>query len=226
MKAPVLLLLLAMALPLSANGQEIRGISANLTFGLVHVPHAPTLLNATAPRGIDHFSATYYGFGLDTYYRANRGLAAFDALVASQQPLTDGSRTAHTYLGTAQARLGWIVLQSRYAWLYPSVGLGVHALSLRLGEQLPASTVCLYHYRLFSPALDLGLNVDFLALRATEDAEGYAGRTLGLRLGYSFSPDRSQWQISDLERTGQQLPYAHRQVYLKVSVGIGAFVRN
>jgi hypothetical protein len=226
MKAPLLLLLLAMMFTLSAGAQHTHGLAGNLRFGLSHLPNASSSLQAIAPEGIGGFHNTFYGYGLEGYYRNGSSIFALDGFFGIQQPHSFRNDQSNAYTGGLHARMGLVVKEGEQYWIYPSLGLGSELLALSTSRNMHKADENNYTHILHTPVIDIGLNADFLAARRVPGETVSGGQMIGLRMGYSFSPTSAHWPLLNWEKTVQAPPYQHRVYYLSVSVGVGAFTRK
>lgn len=226
MKTKYLLLMMLMAFATIAEGQELKGLSGTFNFGLVSAPNATGLLNATAPRGLNNFQELFWGFGGDVYYRSGRRITGLDGFIATQYWHNMGAINANAYTGGLHAKLGWIVIEGDQYWIYPTLGIGMDLLSLRINNQAYADPIGDINYNLYTPTLDLALNTDYMVAKRLNEDKAWGSRTLGLRAGYSISPENARWKTADRENSAKYLPYAHRLLYLKVTVGMGGFIEQ
>jgi hypothetical protein len=226
MKATPLLLLLAMFFTLTAGAQHTHGLAGNLRFGLSHLPNAGASLQSIAPEGISGFQNTFYGYGLEGYYRNGSRIFALDGFFGIQQPHSFRNDQSNAYTGGLHARMGLVLKESEQYWMYPSLGLGYETLALSTSRNLHQAEENNYTHLLYTPVIDVGLNADFLAAKKAPGQSVFGGQVIGLRLGYSFSPHSTRWPLLNWEKTVQAPPYQHRVYYLSLSVGVGAFTRK
>lgn len=226
MKTKYLLLILLMAFTTVAEGQGLKGLSGTFNFGLVSAPNAPGLLNATAPWGLGNFQELFWGFGGDVYYRSGRRITGLDGFIATQNWHNMGTINANAYTGGLRAKLGWIVIDGGQYWIYPSLGFGMDLLSLHTNNEAYADPLGNTNYNLYTPIFDLGLNTDYMVIKRPGGDKAWGSRTLGLRAGYSLSPDYASWKTADRENSAKYLRYAHRLLYLKVTVGMSGLIEQ
>ena len=215
-------LLLLLLWPVAARSQSIQGGAGFLYAGQSVWPGAASAIYEVSKPTARLTSDRYTMIGAEAYYRRNRWLVGINAsaLANKQSQDTGTPTTIESSASNVHLWVGWVAWQTHRTKLYPWFGPGINSVNVNATAANGTTTI----YVLDGFATDIGLTVDWMALKADTEPTIHAGTWLSLRAGYRLTTASAEWH-SGHASTSLFVPtrFAPHGFYVTLGLGGGGF---
>lgn len=174
-------------------------------------------------KGYSEFSHNFFSIGGGGHAIINRVIIGGEGHALIGRGETSGNYENSLSAGYGFFDVGYIVYSTRYLNVYPLLGLGGGGVDLKIMERGAPS----FDEVLDDPKrsanlstggflLNVALGTDYL-LKLGGDEEGEGGLVFGLRVGYTFTPIKGEWEMNGTEISGGPEvgitgPYVHLMI--------------
>lgn len=174
-------------------------------------------------KGYSTFSGNFFSFGGGGHAVINRLIIGGEGHALIGRGETSGNYENSLSAGYGCFDLGYILYSTGYLNVYPLLGLGGGGMSLNIMEKgAPSFDEILDDPRRSTEIstggflLNVALGTDYL-LKLGGDGKEEGGLVFGLRVGYTFTPIKSEWEmdatdISGGPEIGITGPYIHLMI--------------
>ena len=206
------------------EAQKTQGVAAFVTSGYYSLSQSSSV-NKVVPATYGYQSNNFFTVGAEAYYRYNKMLFALSGNIGIQNNRSIYKEGIKFSSGTSYASLGWIVLEQKHYWLYPSIGFGIAAIDMNTYDQKNYETEDIQSHIINNASFDVGLNADFI-LKRSYDAAELSSVLTGLRAGYRFSIQNKTWRNFYGEKLTGLPAYTQNGFYITAAIGCGAFIKG
>jgi hypothetical protein len=214
--------LLLLLWPVAAWSQSVQGGAGFLYAGQSIWPGAASAIHEVSKPAPLLPNDRYTMIGAEAYYRRNRWLVGINAsaLANKQSQATGTPTTIESSASNVHLWIGWVAWQTKRTKLYPCFGPGINSVNVNTTAANGTTTI----YVLDGFATDIGLTVDWFALKADTEPTLHAGTLLSLRAGYRLTTASAEWH-SDHSGTSLLTPtrFSPHGFYLTLGIGGGGF---
>jgi hypothetical protein len=120
-------------------------------------------------------------------------------------------------------KIGWIIIQDKRSWVYPTFGSGIAALVFTTSNKNNNQSATEENLTLLSPSFDFGMNGDIIVSKISPDNKSHKGFLLGIRMGYRASPKSNNWRNDDGHKIENIPAYSNHAFYVTIAIGEGGF---
>lgn len=181
-------------------------------------------LRAAGLPAMDRHYLTLGGAGLGTRGRFVIG-GEGHALLGGNETTPGGARQLSTSGGFGLFRVGFLAISGDAFDLYPMLGIGGGAMSLKIVERDAPTFDEVLTDPERSSSLDTGMFLLDVSLSANyrvvlgEREDGVGGILLGVQAGYTFAPGSSSWKLDGINSVADGPTLQIEGPYIRLSIG-------
>lgn len=218
----IIILLIGFSTGVFAQAPRLAGGAGFFRFGYANLNRVGQTLDQFTPAsGIGN---DFVYVGGEGYARLNKYIFGGGGYGAARRSVSRPTYHAEPFSGGGYLYGGWIIIDTRRFWVYPTVGVGVALVGLtqtqQLGQTIKESSVMLPNIN-----AQFGIGADWL-VAALGEGEGYGGLLMGIRAGYQLSPSSSGWRSTGELSVPDRPRYATNGYFVTMTLGVGGFFRQ
>src|SRR5688572_2811229 len=215
-----ILLVLLMFFSMPVIHAQSKGFAGFFTIGYNNVSNAGQKLQLMLP-GMEKLTNNYYGIGGEAYWKSGKLILGAQAGIYAHGVVSNGEKHAEPFSANGMIKGGYIIIENRDLFIYPTVGGGIAGTVITSYEKNGNLKSALHSIYLISPAIDFAINLDPIIYRfTTRPASGVF--ISGVRTGYRLSKKSDYWKRVN-DQPNQKISFANNGFYASMAFGIGYF---